>query len=212
MTDGGPGPLRAPKRNKYFFGEPLTVDELQLEQTYGIDQRRLLSRLTVGAGVLQGLTVTAAGDGTLTIAPGVALDGWGRAIIVPTPRKGIDPMQPTDDNQTPIGDRVTDGPVTVYLGYAELDSDPTPNGSKTTIETYRVIVRPGLPAECPNESPIFLATVNLPQNGRPMSIGDRLADAEIMTNRTLFDRIAALEDRVRALRAEEPTPDDDGDS
>jgi hypothetical protein len=212
MTDGGPGPLQAPRRNKYFSGELLGVAEAQLEQTYEIYQRKLLNRLTLGTGVLQGLTVTAPGDGTLNIAPGVALDGWGRVIIVPTPCVGIDPAQPTDDNQTPIGDRITGGPVTVYLGYSELDGDPTPGGPKATIETYRVIVRPGLPAEAPNQAPVVLATVRLPQDCRPLSIDDRSCRVEIVSNRVLFDLITALEERVRALCGGTPIADTDPES
>ena len=207
MTHDGPAPLQAPKRNKYFFGKLLSVDDLQLEQTYGIDQRRLLSRLTLGAGVLQGLAVTAAGDGTLTIAPGVALDGWGRVIIVPVSCVGIDPAQPTDDNQTPSGDRVTAGPVTVYLSYAEVDGDPTPEGPRTTVETYRVIVRAGLPAGVSHHAPVVLATVNLLPNGQSMSVDDRSCRIQIHSSSELYERIEALEERVRALAGETLTGD-----
>jgi hypothetical protein len=211
MTSGRPGPLQAPRRNKYLFGELLGVDDLTLEQTYGIDQRRLLSRLTVGAGVLHGLAVTTAGDGTLTITAGVALDGWGRLIIVPTSCAGIDPAQPTDDNQMPIGDRVTGGPVTVYLGYAEVDGDPTPAGPRTTVETYRVIVRAGPHAELPNQAPVVLATVNLPHEGESMSIDDRSRRIQIISSRALLDRITVLEERVRALSGEPLGADEVGD-
>lgn len=209
MIDGGRGPLQPPRRNKYFSGEQLGVADLQLEQTYGVYQRRLLSRLTIGAGVLQGLAVIAADDGTLTIAPGVALDGWGRMIIVPTACVGIDPAQPTDDDQTPIGGSVTGGSVTVYLRYAESDGDPTPAGPRTSIETYRVVVRPGVPEEVPYDAPVVLATVSLPQEDRPLSIDDRSYRVEIPSNRLLFELITALEERVRVLCGGAPAADDE---
>src|SRR5262245_58260169 len=113
MTDDGLRPLQAPRRNQYFSGELLDFADLQLEQNYGIEHRRLLARRTVRIGVLRGLAVAAAADGTLNIAPGVALDGWGRVIVVPTACSGIDLAQRTD-GESPTGDRLTGGSATVY--------------------------------------------------------------------------------------------------
>jgi hypothetical protein len=201
MANDETGPLQAPRRNKYFFGELLGVDDWQLEQTYGLSQRRLLSRLALGAGVLGGLSVTEGADGTLTISPGVAVDGWGRVIVVPGPCAGVDPTHSTDDNGTPTGSRITCGSVTVYLSYAELDADPSPEAPRIVIETYRVGIRAGLPAEsfAPGDASVVLATVSLPEGSGSMTIDDSSCRAEIFSNRMLFEMIADLQQRVNAL-------------
>ncbi len=120
----------------------------------------------------------------------------------------MDPAQPTDDNGTPKGARVNGGSVSVYLGYAELDGDPTPEGPTTTIETYRVIARPGYPPSRspPNEPSIVLATVSLPQKCGSISIDDRACRVEIMSNRVLFELITDLEQRVRTLSGDTTEP------
>ena len=76
------GQLSAPVRNRYFYGKLLDVHNLELEQQYFLEMGRLVNRLTVGSGVLCGLHVTAAADGTITVSPGVAVDGCGREIVV----------------------------------------------------------------------------------------------------------------------------------
>jgi hypothetical protein len=202
VTDGDTGRLDVPRRNKYYSGELLAAADFQLEQAYIMDRGRVLNRLTVGTGVLSGLAVTAAADGTLTIEPGVALDGFGRVIIVPTACTGIDPAHPTDCHDSPAGNRMTSGENTVYLEYAELDGDPTPEGPRTTIETYRVIVRPGQPADQDaTEALVVLATVTLRQHNQPLSIDDRSSRIEIVSNSALLAMIDNLEDRVAALSA-----------
>lgn len=162
MTDAVPGSLQAPKRNKYFHGKLLDAAHMQLEQCYGIDKRRMLNRLALGSGVLCGLGVTAGVDGTLCIDPGVAIDGCGREIVVPVARAPIDPAQPTDDAGKPLGDKLTDGLVSIYLCYTQCDDELTDvyvadcDGTATkapsiTVERYRVIVRQGVPAAEPPE-------------------------------------------------------------
>jgi hypothetical protein len=160
MTDAVLGSLYEPKRNKYFYGKLLDVAHLQMEQCYGIEKRWLLNRLALGPGVLCGLGVTAGTDGTLSISPGVAIDGCGREIIVPTARASIDPAQPRDANGAPSGPKLTSGQTTIYLCYTECDAEPTlvyvsecdgvpTNAPSSTVEKYRVIVQPGLPASEP---------------------------------------------------------------
>jgi hypothetical protein len=157
MTEALLRALREPRRNKYFYGKLLDVSHFQMEQCYGIDKRRLLNRLALGSGVLCGLSVIAGTDGTVCVSPGVAIDGYGREIVVSAPSVPIRPDQPTDANGLPSGDKLTGGQSTVYLCYAECDAEPTAvyvsecdgvatTAASTTVERYRVIVRPGLPA------------------------------------------------------------------
>jgi hypothetical protein len=156
----GNGALRAPVRNHYFYGKLLDVRHFEMEQWYGIEQRRLLNRLGVGAGVLCGLEVTATAEGQLQIEPGVALDGLGREIVVPAAYCIQDPAQPTDDLGKPDGDPLTEGQVTVCLAYHECETEPAPVlvgdcdteqscAPSKVMERYRILVREGLPEARP---------------------------------------------------------------
>jgi len=60
-TDDASG-LPAPRRNHYFYSKLMGVLQFQMEQAYGIRERRLMNRLTLGVGVLCGLDVHARGS------------------------------------------------------------------------------------------------------------------------------------------------------
>jgi len=78
-----PAVLSPPQRNNFFFGKMMGVAQFEREQCYGMGQRWLINRLTIGTGVLCGLEVTLTADGKrLRVAPGVAIDPWGREIVV----------------------------------------------------------------------------------------------------------------------------------
>lgn len=74
--------LAALLRNRYFYGKQMGVEQFRRDQTYHRHQAWLLNRLVLGSGVLCGLQVEVV-DGALVVSPGVALDGWGRVVIVP---------------------------------------------------------------------------------------------------------------------------------
>ena len=75
--------FREPVRNRYFYGQLLGVRNFELETEYFIRQRSMLSRLILGYGVVCGLNVELTSDGRkVVIWPGVALDKWGRDIVV----------------------------------------------------------------------------------------------------------------------------------
>lgn len=79
------------KRNNYFYGKLLTVNDFQTEQKYFVNKLRLMNRLIHGAGVVCGLRVlhgTEVADGALSdsqvrITEGVAIDFCGREIVLP---------------------------------------------------------------------------------------------------------------------------------
>src|SRR4051812_7820160 len=76
--------LAAPKRNNYFYGKLLDELHLKLEQQYFIGKRAQLNRLALGSGVLCGLRIEP--DGTfIKVSAGIAIDGFGREIVVPSP-------------------------------------------------------------------------------------------------------------------------------
>jgi hypothetical protein len=76
---------RAPARNRYLHGRLLGVDDFALEQEYVRVADAHLAR-AIGWGVVVGLGVTVAGAAEVVVAPGLALDGWGRRIVVPAAR------------------------------------------------------------------------------------------------------------------------------
>jgi len=71
-------------RNNFWHGKLMGVQEFERDQQYLLSLQRTLSRLTVGAGVLCGLEVWADGAG-IAVAPGAALDGHGRLVVVARP-------------------------------------------------------------------------------------------------------------------------------
>lgn len=117
--------LDAPTRNRYFYGKLLTERHFDLEQRYFNRKRWLLNRLTLGSGVICGLDVVPAADGKLRVTPGVAIDGFGREIVVPEPSRPFDPRVLTDECGQPTGERAK-GPVTICLAYHECDVEPVP--------------------------------------------------------------------------------------
>ena len=70
------------ERNRYFYGKLLTVRDFEIEQRYARQKSQLMNRLSLGAGVLCGLGVTASDDSTLLIESGIALDYQGRMVVV----------------------------------------------------------------------------------------------------------------------------------
>jgi hypothetical protein len=123
--NGGSGALAVPERNNYFYGKLLDVAQFEKEQGYFNRKRLLLNRLVLGSGVVCGLNVVADAGG-LCIDPGVALDDWGREILVPQ-TVPIAALHLTDDKGTPVGGPLT-GPVTVTicLAFAETPTDLVP--------------------------------------------------------------------------------------
>jgi len=148
--------LIEPHRNNYFYGKLLDVGHLEMEQRYFNRKRWLLNRLALGSGVLCGLQV-AWTDGKLTVAPGVAVDGLGREIVVPgwielDPRKvvGADGVE----RERKPGESLT---VYVCLEYRECLADfqpalvgecgPEPRGIPGTIvESFTVHLQVEKPA------------------------------------------------------------------
>jgi hypothetical protein len=129
MTEGNgvrpAGVLTPLRRNRFFYGKLMDTRHWELEQEYGIQSRRLVNRLGLGAGILCGLGVRIGDGGTVCIDPGVAVDACGREIVVGETVSLSRVDQPTDDCAHPIGDPVRNGPVTIWLCYHECGSEYT---------------------------------------------------------------------------------------
>jgi hypothetical protein len=76
--------LKTFARNRYHHGQLLTDQSFQLEQYYVKEKIWLGNRLITGYGVVCGLDVKLGDDrGSVYVTPGVAIDKWGREMIVP---------------------------------------------------------------------------------------------------------------------------------
>jgi hypothetical protein len=147
--------LSTPERVNYFFGQVLGEDDFTAEQTYLAGRDRRLQRYLHGWGVVCGLGVSGASDGTVTVEPGLAVDSLGREIVVPEPRTA-DPAVLTDESGVPSGATPSGDAVTICVVYAEALTRPVPvpdevTGSRftRTTETYSLVVRDGFPPARP---------------------------------------------------------------
>jgi hypothetical protein len=123
--NGFTGPLSAPERNHFFYGLLMGVAEFEKDDRYVNLKRSLINRMIVGRGVICGLNVTADGE-NVVVSPGIAIDGWGREVIVSEPLP-CDLHALTDDEGKPTGTTVGDGAtVSICLTYAETNADPVP--------------------------------------------------------------------------------------
>ncbi len=137
------GALFAPLRNRFFHGKKLDAYHFELETAYGIGMRRLINRLVIGRGVVCGLDVTPGErPASIEIGPGLAIDGWGREIVVAGPSKPlVIPQAAIDRTCMPLEDRdpydrtryeaddCQPGWLTVVICYHECEVGPvTSNG------------------------------------------------------------------------------------
>ena len=121
------------ERPRYFAGKLVTAEDFELEQRYHIEKRRLLNRMLQGPGIVTGLGVVESEQGTVTVAPGFALDPHGREILV------------SESQQLAIPD--LGEPVSICLLYTEVETD-----RGTICETYELIASP---APVPEEAVVL---------------------------------------------------------
>lgn len=80
------GELRQFEKNKFFQGKLLTARDMETEQTYHARRLHAMNRFTTGRGILRGIEVSAVEEGDteleVTLEPGMAVDGYGRPIVV----------------------------------------------------------------------------------------------------------------------------------
>lgn len=153
-------------RNRYFFGKLLTQRDMEAEQDYFNNKRRLLNILQNGSGVVCGLTVVKVDGVTVAVKSGLALDGLGRELVVTAPiiarlseLEGFDgdhgisphvylcieyaetprePMHAMADEATaePRYGRVEES-VRFYLRYKEPDPAEIARADKSTTDEWR---------------------------------------------------------------------------
>ena len=156
------GALITPRRNRYFYGKLLDEFHLRMEQEYHNNKRWLLNRLSLGSGVLCGLELTPKG-GRVLVSPGVAVDAWGREIIVPS-AASLDPWSLSVESPERADRLNPEEDHTVYLciGYRECLTDFSPvlvtecdaqdhGAAGTIMEGYTFMLSKTAPLEWPNK-------------------------------------------------------------
>ena len=154
--------LHPAERPRYFDGQLLTANDLREEQDFWRRKFQQHNRFGLGQGVVCGLgvtpLVTAQGSG-VRVSAGLALDGWGREIVVPTdidivpirPFDGCDPLSPSQD-QLPASLHVDVCYRESTSGQRPLSSaKPGPGADQTAaarvVEGWCLRVREGLAPE-----------------------------------------------------------------
>jgi len=131
-ASGPAGELKAPVRNRYFYGKMLDVFHFEQEQGYFNQKRWLINQRVVGYGVVCGLDVTLGRDNrSIVVLPGVAIDRCGREIIVASPSQpvSLDPWMAKAPGAAPAAQPANgeEGKwLHVCLCYHECESDPEP--------------------------------------------------------------------------------------
>ena len=101
-------------RPNFFAGRLLTADDLREEQEYHREKHRRHLQMLHGFGVVDGLQVEIASDGTtISVEPGMAIDPYGREIVL------------DDLVVLPIPFNAP-SPTCVVVQYAERFVDPVP--------------------------------------------------------------------------------------
>ena len=127
------------ERNRFFKGKMMKVPEFEMEQRYGIERRRLLTRAIAGWGVVRGFALGGSHEnqipypepGPISVLSGLAIDPHGREILL-TSESILG-----SDNTFVIGpncelrtvDRLEPGKYVLAIHYAErlLGDTPLPD-------------------------------------------------------------------------------------
>jgi hypothetical protein len=106
--------LQSLKRLRFFTGQVLTADSLELEQQYFREKLKRHNRTLHGFGIISGLKVSVQLD-QIIVEPGLALDCEGNELVVP-------------GAQTVVVPPATDGLRAAYVcvRYVEAETDEIP--------------------------------------------------------------------------------------
>ncbi len=132
------------ERNRYFTGKMLTSADFAAEQRYINNKRRFINNMMFGAGIVSGMSVECQDEKNIRIDSGVAIDGYGREIVIPEAQikklSAIDGFEETQSDS-----------VCIYAAYDEENIQPVYSASKKskedeyennrTREGYRIYVK-----------------------------------------------------------------------
>jgi hypothetical protein len=233
--------LHHPRRNRYFAGKVLAVADLEMEQDYVRGADAQLARLVLGSGVVCGLDVTAVDAGGrpgIRVSPGLALDPWGRRIVVPCDVEVALPAQSplpasmvvrlrhaaheADFAPSPLGDDEDGSEAGTWVeGHrVEVCEGPAPPVTDDCSEATLELVRTGAVAQAlaalaraacaapPDDPSVTLATIAPDADGR-LTIDAQAGRAVVPTNVALLQLIACLAARVEECCAGSPARGND---
>lgn len=118
------------ERNRYYYGKLLSVEDFQREQAYMNHKRRLLNRLLYGDGILCGMQVLEVDEESISIEMGVALDAFGREIVVEQPI--VKRLSVIDGFQENYNESKSEGALYLCIEYSEQATDPIYSIGTTT--------------------------------------------------------------------------------
>lgn len=72
------------ERNRYYSGKMLTSSDFLAEQTYFNNKRRFINNMMFGSGIVCGCGVVSLDDLSILVESGVAIDEYGREIVIET--------------------------------------------------------------------------------------------------------------------------------
>ncbi|MEM7584784.1 MAG: hypothetical protein AAF560_15440 [Acidobacteriota bacterium] len=105
-------------RNRFFNGKYMSAREFAREQDYFLSRHRLINRLHLGAGIACGLEVEPhpkpGCPGWVVVRAGVAVDGWGRELIL------------REDTAFEVPDLASEGEMLIGLRYVEETVETVP--------------------------------------------------------------------------------------
>jgi hypothetical protein len=170
------------KRNNYFYGKLLTVEDFRQEQEYFINKQRLANRLILGKGIVCGFAVTKGSTGSIEVSEGLAIDGCGREIILNT-------KYTCDLNQKyTINDVGGKNNLFVTARYNETKVDPVTSsgaGSEFNMILEGAKIEVDLiPPDPSSTDDIFLAKVNI-KTTRKKILVKKIEDLTVVNGRTL---------------------------
>lgn len=135
------GRLITPRRNRFFHGKRMDAYHFELETAYGTTVRRMLNRMVLGGGVVCGLDVLPGDTAcSVRITAGLAIDAWGREIVVPEDSQSLPiPRRVIDRVCGPAGnggteERPTNGSDQEYRSRTE-EERPSTEGNETGRES-----------------------------------------------------------------------------
>lgn len=119
------------RRNDYYYGKLMDVLHFNMEQQYVLSKQWLYNRTVLGSGVVCGMRVEAISNSSghgVAIRSGLAIDGWGREIIVPAD-VAIVPLAITDQcgSPQPAANPLAPGSYMIQVCYNECLTDFSPS-------------------------------------------------------------------------------------
>lgn len=109
------------KRNDYYKGKLIDVDDLKLEQRYFIDKIKAINSALVGYGIVDGLKIQGVknSEKKITVNKGIGIDSHGNFIVLPEDREFELPEKLQENDH-------------IYLKYKERGEDRLPAANEDT--------------------------------------------------------------------------------